>query len=221
MVIQNCPIDVRRPLYKVRISHGVPKVTPWSFTLPTIEHRPIRRFNYVQGLWSASSAGFETDSRAETSSQFWAQWRKAQGGWSQSMRGWSFDNTDSHHSILQPKPIDVNVITHHMQRYAVWFGGSMLASTVREPPLGKNWSYVRVCTMYYAHTCSRSSMKFVIRRRTMMSMVLASVVTTLCLGPCPNSIKQWTRYTGRESIEFMGYVFFIRLCKVWIEWLPH
>lgn len=33
-------------------------------------------------------------------------------------------------SSFQPKPIDVNVITHHMQRYAVWFGGSMLASTV-------------------------------------------------------------------------------------------
>jgi actin-related protein len=32
--------------------------------------------------------------------------------------------------IFQPKAIDVNVISHHMQRYAVWFGGSMLASTV-------------------------------------------------------------------------------------------
>ena len=32
---------------------------------------------------------------------------------------------------FQPKPIDVNVISHQMQRYAVWFGGSMLASTVR------------------------------------------------------------------------------------------
>ena len=31
---------------------------------------------------------------------------------------------------FQLKPIDVQVITHHMQRYAVWFGGSMLASTV-------------------------------------------------------------------------------------------
>ena len=30
---------------------------------------------------------------------------------------------------ITPTPIDVNVITHHMQRYAVWFGGSMLAST--------------------------------------------------------------------------------------------
>eukprot|EP01086_Lenisia_limosa_P017208 TRINITY_DN80_c0_g1_i2.p2 TRINITY_DN80_c0_g1~~TRINITY_DN80_c0_g1_i2.p2 ORF type:complete len:423 (-),score=154.23 TRINITY_DN80_c0_g1_i2:225-1493(-) len=30
---------------------------------------------------------------------------------------------------LKAKPIDVNVISHHMQRYAVWFGGSMLAYT--------------------------------------------------------------------------------------------
>ena len=30
---------------------------------------------------------------------------------------------------LNPKPIEVQVISHHMQRYAVWFGGSMLAST--------------------------------------------------------------------------------------------
>jgi len=30
---------------------------------------------------------------------------------------------------LKPKPIDVSVISHQMQRYAVWFGGSMLAST--------------------------------------------------------------------------------------------
>lgn len=34
--------------------------------------------------------------------------------------------------LFQPKPIDVQVVTHHMQRYAVWFGGSMLASTVRK-----------------------------------------------------------------------------------------
>lgn len=30
---------------------------------------------------------------------------------------------------ITPKPIDVQVISHNMQRYAVWFGGSMLAST--------------------------------------------------------------------------------------------
>jgi actin-related protein len=31
--------------------------------------------------------------------------------------------------------VEVNVISHPMQRYAVWFGGSMLASTVRHLPL--------------------------------------------------------------------------------------
>lgn len=30
---------------------------------------------------------------------------------------------------IKPTPVDVNVISHHMQRYAVWFGGSMLSST--------------------------------------------------------------------------------------------
>ncbi|KAJ3626920.1 hypothetical protein Zmor_004139 [Zophobas morio] len=33
------------------------------------------------------------------------------------------------HGQLKPKPIEVNVVSHNMQRYAVWFGGSMLAST--------------------------------------------------------------------------------------------
>ena len=36
-----------------------------------------------------------------------------------------------------PPAIDVNVISHHMQRYAVWFGGSMLASTVSKQTLHK------------------------------------------------------------------------------------
>lgn len=30
---------------------------------------------------------------------------------------------------IQPKPIEVQVVSHHAQRYAVWFGGSLLAST--------------------------------------------------------------------------------------------
>ena len=32
-------------------------------------------------------------------------------------------------SKTKPTPIDVNVVTHKKQRYAVWFGGSLLAST--------------------------------------------------------------------------------------------
>lgn len=34
---------------------------------------------------------------------------------------------------IKSKAVDVKVISHHMQRFAVWFGGSMLASTVRAP----------------------------------------------------------------------------------------
>ena len=30
---------------------------------------------------------------------------------------------------ISPKPIEVQVVSHHMQRYAVWYGGSLLAST--------------------------------------------------------------------------------------------
>jgi actin-related protein 3 len=32
--------------------------------------------------------------------------------------------------MFQPSPIDVKVVAHQMQRYAVWFGGSLLASIV-------------------------------------------------------------------------------------------
>lgn len=30
---------------------------------------------------------------------------------------------------IKPRAIDVNVVSHHMQRFAVWFGGSMLSYT--------------------------------------------------------------------------------------------
>lgn len=33
--------------------------------------------------------------------------------------------------LAKPKPIDVEVVSHPMQRYAVWFGGSVLATSVR------------------------------------------------------------------------------------------
>lgn len=35
----------------------------------------------------------------------------------------------SRHAHLKPKPIDVEVIRHDMQKYAVWFGGSMISQT--------------------------------------------------------------------------------------------
>jgi actin-related protein 3 len=34
----------------------------------------------------------------------------------------------------QSSGVEVNVISHSKQRYAVWYGGSMMASLVRPPP---------------------------------------------------------------------------------------
>lgn len=85
-VIQNCPIDVRRPLYKnIVLSGGSTMFRDFGRRM----QRDIKR---------------NVDARLSISSQL-------SGG------------------RITPKPIDVQVITHQMQRYAVWFGGSMLAST--------------------------------------------------------------------------------------------
>ncbi|XP_065889081.1 actin-related protein 3-A [Dysidea avara] len=85
-VIQNCPIDVRRPLYKnVVLSGGSTMFKDFGRRL----QRDLKRV---------------VENRLKISEEL-------SGG------------------RLKPKPIDVQVISHHMQRYAVWFGGSMLAST--------------------------------------------------------------------------------------------
>lgn len=85
-VIQNTPIDVRRPLYKnIVLSGGSTMFKDFGRRL----QRDVKRV---------------VDARLKLSEEL------SQGR-------------------IKPKPIDVNVITHHMQRYAVWFGGSMLAST--------------------------------------------------------------------------------------------
>ena len=68
-------------------------------------------------------------------------------------RDFALCNTHSHTSIPQPKPIDVNVITHHMQRYAVWFGGSMLASTVSGLNLN---THTDTLSLSHSHTLSLS-----------------------------------------------------------------
>ena len=52
--------------------------------------------------------------------------------------------------FFQPKPIDVQVISHHMQRYAVWFGGSMLASTVRSTQILLTNTY-HTTTIHYSN----------------------------------------------------------------------
>uniref|UniRef100_A0A182FCF6 Actin-like protein 3 n=1 Tax=Anopheles albimanus TaxID=7167 RepID=A0A182FCF6_ANOAL len=85
-VIQNCPIDVRRPLYNnIVLSGGSTMFRDFGRRL----QRDIKR---------------SVDARLRISENL------SEGR-------------------IKPKPIDVSVISHHMQRYAVWFGGSMLAST--------------------------------------------------------------------------------------------
>jgi len=85
-VIQSCPIDARRPLYKnIVLSGGSTMFRDFGRKL----QRDIKR---------------TVDSRLKI-------------------------HEDLSEGRIKPKPIDVQVITHQMQRYAVWFGGSMLAST--------------------------------------------------------------------------------------------
>jgi len=85
-VIQQCPIDVRRGLYKnIVLSGGSTMFRDFGRRLK----RDISR---------------RADARLKLSEEL-------SGG------------------RIKPQKMDVQVISHHMQRYAVWFGGSMLAST--------------------------------------------------------------------------------------------
>jgi len=83
-VVQNCPIDVRRDLYRnIVLSGGSTMFKDFGKRL----ERDIRK---------------TVDGRLRVTEAL---------------------------SGATPKPIEVSVISHQMQRYAVWFGGSMLAST--------------------------------------------------------------------------------------------
>ena len=42
-----------------------------------------------------------------------------------------YEFTKAKYPNMDVKQIEVNVVTHPFQRFAVWFGGSMLASQVR------------------------------------------------------------------------------------------
>jgi hypothetical protein len=67
---------------------------------------------------------------------------------------------------IKSTEVDVNVITHKMQRFAVWFGGSLLADTVM-----LTWdSWVRL-----------SLLNLVIQRHNMKSMdpVLLDIIRSL------------------------------------------
>lgn len=67
------------------------------------------------------------------------------------------------------KPVDVNVISHKKQRYAVWFGGSLLGSTVQ---VIKFIDLVVVGRMNF--------IRIAIRRRTMKNTGRVFADTTAC-----------------------------------------
>ena len=84
-VIQNSPIDVRRPLYKnIVLSGGSTMFKDFGRRL----QRDLKR---------------TVEARLRLSEECSS-------------------------GRIKPKPMEVNVVSHQMQRYAVWFGGSMLAS---------------------------------------------------------------------------------------------
>ena len=62
--------------------------------------------------------------------------------------------------LLKSTPIEVNVLTHKKQRYAVWFGGSLLASTVNS---------LLVCAEYLT-MFSLALLDIVIQKLNMKSM---------------------------------------------------
>jgi len=85
-VIQDCPIDTRRGLYKnIVLSGGSTMFKDFSRRL----QRDVKK---------------ATDSRLKATEKL-------------------------NMGRIKPTPMEVKVVSHHMQRYAVWFGGSMLAST--------------------------------------------------------------------------------------------
>lgn len=106
-VIQNCPIDVRRPLYNnIVLSGGSTMFRDFGRRLQRDIKRSVDARLRISENLSEGRIKVRMEMIADNRSEI------------------TFGNS------FQPKPIDVQVISHHMQRYAVWFGGSMLASTV-------------------------------------------------------------------------------------------
>lgn len=88
-VIQNCPIDVRRPLYKVQ-KHTSPLLLlqlVWPLVcsglhvppLCVSEHRALRRLHHVQGLRQAAAEGPEEDRGRTAENERRAERRQVEG----------------------------------------------------------------------------------------------------------------------------------------------
>lgn len=86
---------------------------------------------------------------------------------------------------IKSVPLAVNVISHHMQRYAVWFGGSMLASTV-----------CQFLHLYFVNSfhLSPSFIMCATQSNNMTNMVPAFADTTLFSEPCRKFICMMAFY---------------------------
>lgn len=130
-VIQNCPIDVRRPLYNnIVLSGGSTMFKDFGRRLQRDIKRSVdTRLRISENL---SEGRIKVGDITAANESYFLLWL----------------------FLLQPKPIDVQVITHHMQRYAVWFGGSMLASTVSYSGLRSVKSFISIFFPFLARVLS-------------------------------------------------------------------
>ena len=81
---------------------------------------------------------------------------------------------------IKAKQMEVNVISHKKQRYAVWFGGSLLADTVGwDDFLNFVGKLEYVLTMFLARLTSTATAT---PKRNMKRRVLVLRGTTRCLG---------------------------------------
>ncbi|XP_034495757.1 actin-related protein 3B isoform X2 [Ailuropoda melanoleuca] len=94
-VIQNCPIDVRRPLYKTPFEERLLSLPCGNGARTLLECRSFRRLDDVQGLWTSTAERSETSGRCQTETQRRAQRRPDQA----EACGGSGDNTS--HAALR------------------------------------------------------------------------------------------------------------------------
>lgn len=111
--IQNCPIEMRRSLYKnIVLSGGSTLLKDFGRRL----QRDVKRV---------------VDARLKL-----------------------YEEMNDHR--IRPTPMEINVVSHHKQRYAAWFGGSMLGSTkeflaashTKQDYLEKGASIARISSMF-------------------------------------------------------------------------
>jgi actin-related protein 3 len=83
-------------------------------------------------------------------------------------------------NVAPPPAIEVNVISHPMQRYAVWFGGSMLASTVSHRSISHTLYLISLSSPLSSFFLfSLNSTEFVTQRSNTMKRVHVLLVTVL------------------------------------------